>query len=299
MIKRTLMILVLAVFISAPAFGDFIVPESDSVGDDTANVFHGPVDTMVMGHVNYAGVAINDSSDFTDLWAYGWEYYGAEFFAGSAGLPRPDYTCFDFGGYESILTVAGNASTYEWQIVLQVKPKTDLDLTIRDCVLEYAGSTIWGDAGQTGFYRDNAGVLWPIPGANPSITVVALPGPYAHAYPAFDESLAKLAARLGPIGMVMDAKMHPTLEPTSMISKLYTSKGLWEEALVLTLPEDNKVNLAGQPLVPLKQGDMINVEISIPSYSGTNIRYSSDSVEVKYCGYEEQYILRSDLREIY
>ncbi len=285
MIKRTLMIFVIALFISAPAFGDGIVPESDCVGLDTANVFHGPVDAMVMAYVNLHGNTINNFSDFTGLEDSGL----SEFFDGNGSTPRPDATCFNFKEYESVLVDAGNEGNYTWQIVLQVKPKTDLDLTIRDCVLEYAGTTIWGDAGQTGFYRDGSGVLWPIPGANPSITVVALPGPYSHSYPF-------LPGTSDP-GMIMDAKRHPTLTVVPVNKQLYTSKGLWAEAIVLELPDYNQTNASGQPEVPLKQGDMINVSIDIPYYNGTDIRYSSDSVEVQYCGYEALYVMSSDFDE--
>ena len=265
MIKKTLMILVLAVFISAPAFAVGMLPESDCVGNDTENIFHGPVDHMVMDH----NAIINNDSDFTTLMDCSGGTYG-EFFEGTGGYASPD-TCFD--GYDSILTDARNGSTYTWQIVLQMKPKTDLDLLIRDCVLEFAGSSIWGDASQTGFTRTRSGKLKRTRGANPSISVVALPGPLAHVgFPA--------------AGMIMDAKKHPTLKRIALDGQLYTSKGLWTEAIVMDFPDYDKTNTSGQALVPLKQADMINVTITVPSANKTDVRYGADNVEIQYVGYE-------------
>jgi hypothetical protein len=276
MIKKTLMILVLAVFISAPAFGVGLVPESDCVGLDPDNIFHGPVDDSVM-----ANNAINNDSDFTALMDCTEDAYG-EYFAGTGSFPSTD-TCFD--DYQSILTSARNTSVYTWKIVLQMKPKTDLDLTIRDCVLEWRGDTIWKNASQTGSFRDRSGALIQVQGANPSIAVVALPGPLAEA--GF------------PVPMIMDAKKHPSLDLISLDEVLYTSKGLWAEAIVLDFPDFDKTNLEGQALVPLKQGDMINVRISIPRSNSTDIRYGEDNVEIQYVGYEVETVTATQVANFY
>jgi hypothetical protein len=272
--KTIMLVIVMGMFVSAAWAGN--IPEYDAVGCDNCNVF-------AMGNFlqfqqvvwkNYGPDGpINFYSDFYD-----------EYFRQTAGQLFPD-PCFGCsreveGMYlqvESALTDAWNEAVYEWQIVLQMKPESDINLNIYDCVLKHNSFTPWGDfpyieagAEQTGRYRADWGQLFFVPSANPLVTVTAYPGPYAT--PGFSEP------------MILDARTLPTLELTPMDGKLYTSKALWDEDIVLALPQTGVPNMSSQMGYNLKQGDKIKVTIEIPYNNTADIRYGPDNVILKYIG---------------
>jgi hypothetical protein len=139
--------------------------------------------------------------------------------------------------------------------------------------LKHNESDIWTQAQQTGRY-----LVWgqPIfdPTANPTITVKAINGPY-NSFTTF----------------FMDGRKLPGLDTVAMKDKLYTSKALFDEGIVLVMPRTGDVNQSGQMMKALKQGDMIKVRIKIPVTNPCDIRYGQGSVILKYIGVVGNYML--------
>jgi hypothetical protein len=270
MIKRILLLLIAALLISAPALGGR--PEFDAVGDDSANVFNDAVDQyLVTSSFDGLGNEIEHFSDFTQFTT---SFGPAEFFRTQSGGLYPD-PCFYYvtgahAPYLSALTTTYDSGLYEWRIVLQMKPQSDINLKIIDCVMKTGQTDISSSADQTGRYRQPWGQLVFLPSANPSITVTALPGPFAT--PGF----------ITPI--TMDARVMPGLVPVALNNALYTSMGLWGETIPLALPATGRINDSGQSVYNLKQGDMIDVLIVIPFNNTVDVRYGSDNVVLKYVG---------------
>jgi len=261
MIKKTLMILLAAAFIAAPAYAGN-VPEFDTVGCDATNYFNDDVRAMVaVVNTNSLGVNLNSNSVFPydDILDRG-EYYDTN--AGDDSLDA----CFP--EYISNLIDCGNGAVYEWQIVLQLKPKTDLDLSIRDCVLECYETEIFGNAGQTGRFKTFFGDILFLCSNNPSLTVTAKSGPKSD----FAD-------------FTMDARLHPTLGLVALDDVLYTSKALWSEGIVLALPLNGENSSSGVMYnFNLREGDQINVKINVPITNSTEVRYGSDNVAIEYVG---------------
>ncbi|MDY6953579.1 MAG: hypothetical protein SWE60_18880, partial [Thermodesulfobacteriota bacterium] len=237
-------------------------PEFDAVGCDATNYFAAQ-DTIkqlvVENGLDSFGTRINLHSDF--------EPYGDESFTSSGGQPLPD-PCFP--GYMSALTDVWNEGIYQWDIVLQMKPESDIDLNIVDCVMKRNGADVWSGAEQTGRYRAAWGELFFVPTGNPRLTVEASPGPYPT--PGFD----------GPF--YLDARTHPGLTPEPLVDAPYTSKAFWEEGIIVALPETGTTNGAGQMVYNLKQGDIISVQVAVPAWNTVDVRYGRDSVILKYVG---------------
>jgi hypothetical protein len=290
MIKRILLVLMAVALISAPAFAGNR-PEFDAVGQDAANVF---VDQFLgyVANINIDGYG-NDIdfalSDFTKIAGplFNPTFSGAitgpafaEFFVTSAGQLYPD-PCFSFLGandlgisthvpYLSALTTVYNQGSYRWRIVLQLKPESDLNINIRDCVFKENQTDLRYYADQTGYYRQPWGQLVFLPSANPSIYVYAIPGPYA------------TAGFTAPV--ILDARTMPGLTPVALFNALYTTKALFDEGLVAALPFTGATNTSGQLVYDLHQGDMIDVTITIPFNNTVDVRYGADNVFVKYIG---------------
>lgn len=269
--KKLLFLLLALAFITAPAIAGNR-PEFDAVGDDSTNFFNDKI-TDYIAAVAFDGFGVNlaANSSFTvppfgDT--VGTVFTPWEFFKTQAGVLAPD-PCFWFT-YLSALTDAYNEGVYEWQIVLQMKPETDLDVQITDCVLKHNVFDLLMAADQTGRYRAPWGQLIFVPSANPSITVKALPGKYAT--PGFT----------APV--ILDARTLPGLTPVALNGVLYTSKAVWAESLPIVLPATGTVNASGQPVFNLKQGDKINVKVTIPFNNTVDVRYGKDNVVVKYVG---------------
>lgn len=254
-----------ALLLTTSAFAGNI-PEFDAVGDDSANYF------AVGNSVQYGQVIANNIGPMGALELASYFPYNpltgyGERFINTAGMSFPD-PCFP--GYVSALIDVWNEAVYEWDIVLQMKPESDINLNIYDCVLKHNEFNVWQGAEQTGRYRAPWGQLFFIPSANPTVSVVAAPGP--NATPGF----------VAPF--VLDARTLPGLVSVPLSQALYTSKALWEEGIVMVLPETGLVNTMGQPVFNLKQGDQIRCTIQVPGNNTADIRYGKDNVILKYIG---------------
>jgi len=281
--KKVMLILLAVMFVASTAWAGNI-PEFDAVGCDTQNVFartniaqYGQVAQWNWGPLG----PINDYSDFTTRTPFGWTY---EYFRQTAGQLFAD-PCFGCFGLLSALTDSYNESVYEWYIYLQMKPESDLNINIYDCVLKHneqwpMGPGIWGAAEQTGRYRADWGQLIFVLGGNPSIYVEAYPGQYAT--PNFTAPF------------IMDARTLPGLDIVALDGVLYTSKALWSEGIVAVMPETGVTNASGQTMYALKHGDRIYVKITIPQFNTADIRYGADSVIVKYIGIVGNYYYNLD-----
>ena len=254
MLKKALLVMVAVAFLCVPALaGDR--PEFDCVGDDSANFFNDAVKALV--------VANNP-----------WNLASA--FPNEGFIPPVQLTAdLCFPGYLSAYTQWHRPARYTYFIVLQMDPQTDLDINIRDCVSKHNSTTIFGEgpfdgAEQTGRTWDWLGNPIFDPGANPQITAIAIPGPNA----AF--------GFVAPFDLVNRTQGGLFLLPFRNL--LYTSKALWEEGLVARMPEWMVPNLSGQTEYPLSAGDVIRVDIDMPSTSTTDVRYGSDNVCIKYVG---------------
>lgn len=235
------------------------IPEFDAVGDDSINYF------AVGNSVQYGQVIENNIGPLGPLELF--SDFPEETFTNTAGMLFPD-PCFP--GYSSALVDVWNEAIYEWNIVLQMKPESDINLNIYDCVLKHNEFNIWEGAEQTGRYRAPWGQLFFTPSANPSVTVTASPGP--NATPGFVQPF------------YLDARTLPGLQTVPMLDALYTSKALWEEGIVMVLPETGLVNAMGESVYNLKQGDQIRCTITIPGNNTADIRYGQDNVILKYIG---------------
>ena len=266
--KKLMVILASVVLMSATAWAGNI-PEFDVVGCDNQNVF------AVGNYIQYGQVIDNNSGpngyinlygDFTNKSKYTKNF---EDFTQTAGQLFPDY-CFGQFGLNSALTDAYNEAIYTWWITLQMKPESDINLNIYDCVLKHNEFTLWGGAEQTGRYRADWGQLFFIPTANPKVTAVAQPGPFAT--PGFASDFT------------LDARLLPGLSPVALKDALYTSKAHWSEGIIMVLPETGKANASGQTVYNLKQGDRIKVTVQIPPNNTADVRYGKDNVILKYIG---------------
>jgi hypothetical protein len=271
MLKKLALISLAMVFMTVPVLAGNI-PEFDAVGNDSANFFNDFIKDVVV-----ANNPINNDSDFSDV---PFDGRFAEYFATSAAALRLD-PCFGFNGYLSSKAGPWFENYYEWRIVLQMAPETDLDLNIRDCVLKENQTNIWFYAQQTGRYRNTNGKLVFVKRANPRMTVMATSG----------------FKNIVPQGQsfYMDARLMPTLNLKCFDDLLYTSKALWEESLVLAMPEPGGFNQCGQPVFPLREGDLITTRVTVPFNNPVDIWYGPDNVSIKYVGIIGLELVRGDL----
>lgn len=279
-------ILAIASMLALPAWAGNI-PEFDAVYCDADNLF---AKTNLTQHfqVIHRNVGpfgpINFYSIFPLQYINTGFLWGEQFVTNAGQLfPDPcfDYLgmpCFEGEGYYSALTDAWNEGEYEWWIILQMKPESDINLNIKDCVLKHNEFDPYGIPGfpetasaeQTGRYRAPWGQLMFVPSANPSISAAAYPGPYAT--PGFTEPFS------------MDARRLPGLRLVSLDNVLYTSKAIWEEGIVMALPATGESNVAGDTTFNLKQGDQIRVKVTVPFNNTVDLRYGKDNVMLKYIG---------------
>jgi hypothetical protein len=269
-IKKILVLIVAVAFMCTPAFAGE-QPEFDNVGCDATAFFNDAVKELVC-ELNTLpdGTALNKYSDFTDDadpkdTPNMKEYFEGPGIPGIAGDP-----CFKDGGstgYDGIKVSAGNGGTFKWKIVLQKKPETDLNINIRDCVVKMNSSTMFGEnpfegAFQTGWMLYPWGELAFDASRNPRVTVDALPGPF-NSFSQFN----------------VWARTLPGLAQVPLFDAKYTSKGPWEEGIVVVKP------VTGNPgQTTLLQGDMILVTITLPATNTADVYYGADSVTVKYIG---------------
>jgi hypothetical protein len=265
-----------AVFMIAGSAWAGNTPEFDAVGCDNQNVFASNNNVQFQGSIFNNGDPgtgpVNLWSDFRGLWTP--DYLNGpsvymEYFDQTAGQLFRD-PCFGEFGLFSALTDAWNEAIYEWSIVLQMKPESDINVNIYDCVLKHNEFDPYGGAEQTGRYRASWGQLMFVPSANPIMSVTAYPGEYAT--PGFETPFT------------LDARTLPGLQTCAMKDKLYTSKALWEEGIVCVLPETGSNNSLGETVYNLKHGDRIKVKVQVPYNNTADIRYGEDSVILKYIG---------------
>lgn len=283
-IRRILAIVAALVMVSTVTWAGNI-PEFDAVDCDAKNIFaysnlsqFWPV--IIHNQFPFDGgwAPLNFFSDFTDKVKFPLNY---EKFENTAGQPYPD-PCFStfymesgnsrffFKDYLSALTDAYNEAVYTWWITLQMKPESDINLNIYDCVLKHNEFCVWDSAEQTGRYRADWGQLFFVPTANPSVTAIATPGPFAT--PGF----------VTPF--ILDHRTQPRLRIGATKNVLYSSKANWSEGILLVLPETGTTNTSGETVYNLKQGDRIQVTITIPPNNTADIRYGQDNVILKYIG---------------
>jgi hypothetical protein len=266
MLKKTLLIVVAVAFMCVPALAGER-PEFDAVGDDAAIYFTDVSKNLVIQNNPW-----NFDSDFSALG--GDPPY--EFWSGPGGLD-PDI-CFP--GYESKFVAAGFAGglDFGWKIVLQMRPDTDLDVNIIDCVVKPDSETAFGTnpnegAHQTGRYLLMGFLPFFDVTMNPIIRARALSGPNA----AGNWDWFYLTARTHPLlrNVVLDGART-----------YFTSKGIWDESVVVRLPEP-MVPVDGHPGMSesaLVQGDMVEIEFQMPAQNPVDIRYGQYSVFIKYVG---------------
>ena len=287
---QILVIICVALALAAPVWAGNR-PEYDAVGCDYCNGFAA---TSLKYYVVNGFNLTNFYSDFTRtnadrytsnepypykrVFEQGGLFYDSiydEWFYTQAAQLKFD-TCYggvrdcNTGYIASALTDAYNIGIYEWQIVLQMKPETDLNINIFDCVTKHNTFNIRDYAEQTGRYRADWGQLFFVQSANPSITALAYPGQFAT--PGFVS------------GLILDARAMPTLGLVALNQALYTSKAHWEEGLVVKLPQNGDVSTSGQTEYNLKQGDKIFVRVDVPFNNSVDIRYGPSNVIVKYVG---------------
>jgi hypothetical protein len=239
-------------------------PEFDLVGTDSHICFEDyRTNQIVEFSTDSEGKRINDFSNFP-----------SEHFQSPAGPLLPD-PCFSQGSdpYLSALAPAWTETSYAWQIVLQMKPAGDIHLDLVGCVLKQGEVDAWKAAEQTGRYRLpwGGGEVFFVWSANPSLTVLALPGPYATAgFPAE--------------GFYLDARRVPGLDLDTLVETAFTSQALVEEGIVIALPKTGATNAYGQTTYELKQGDRIRVEVGVPGNNLVDIRYGSHNAILRYIG---------------
>jgi len=242
------------------------IPEFDAVCNDEENYF------AISNSAQYGQVIVNNVGpsgplNLRSCWVRTAGQLAYEEFTTTAGELYDDPV---FPGMLSALTDVYNEGTYHWNIVLQMKPESDLNINIYDSVLKHNEFSPWGYAEQTGRYRAPWGQLMFIPSANPQITVQAIPGKYAT--PGFTSPVT------------LDARTIPGLGKVTLDDAVYTSKCLWTDDIVVVMPETGTTNTVNQRMYNLKQGDMISVDIYVPGNNTADIRYGADSITVKYIG---------------
>lgn len=243
--------------IATAIYGYAARPEFDAVGDDSVNYFNNMVTRKVVEEARDGfGNRINEFSSFSN-----------EYFHNTAGQFYPDW-CFE--EYVSSLIDPWSEAVFKWQIVLQIKPQSDIDLEINHCVTDGSDYTVWSAASQTGRYCTPWGLFLSIPSANPSIAVIAFPGPYAT--PGF----------VNPFHL--DAKVIPGLNLFSLADTLFPGKALWCENLLISLPATGHLNSIGETCYVLKSGDYLEITITVPYNNTAYMRYGQDNVLLKYIG---------------
>jgi hypothetical protein len=230
-------------------------PEYDAVGCDINNFFSQR--TVYYEVVNQGpNGALEAASAFPQ-----------EGFSTNAGQLKAS-PCY---GIPAALTDVWNEGTYDWWIVLQMKPEADINLNIYDCVLKHNEMCIYDSADQTGRYRMPWGELMFNAAWNPLVYAVAYPGPFA------------TTAFTSPI--ILDARTMPGLVSVPLDGVAFTSKAHWPEGIVIAAPKTGLTNGSGQMEYNLKQGDIIHVTVEIPPDTNTvDVWYGPENVILKYIG---------------
>ena len=240
-------------------------PEYDAVGDDSANFFQDQMTGMINDFSRDSqNNRINFDSDFTPQ----------ESFSTDAASLVPD-PCFANGSGtpQAALTTAFQNANYTWEVVLQMQPAADIFLQANACVLDSTKEDILTDGRQTGLYR----TPWDpdqqvfLKGANPQITVKALPGPNAvQGFPS--------------TGFLMDARKLPGLEMVSLFESPLALQAFINQGVLMAKPKQGASNSAGETMYELMPGDRIQVTISIPANSTADIWLGPENIIIRYLG---------------
>ncbi|MCP4625545.1 MAG: hypothetical protein GY850_18825 [bacterium] len=239
-------------------------PEIDLAGDDSQYFFRDEwISQIILKGKDAFGKSINDFSAFQ-----------SERFSTNAGQSSVD-SCYSLPSrpYLSMLTPTWTEADYEWEIVLQMKPSTDLVLKLHGCVLKTGADDVWTAGYQSGFYTlpwaPNQPVF--VSTVNPRLSVRALPGPMAkESFPA--------------AGFILDTRRHAGLQVAPLADSLITIQTLAGESIVIALPTEGDVNASGQTMYALSPGDRIKVQIHIPDNTPSDVRFGADSAMVQYIG---------------
>ncbi|MCP4114919.1 MAG: hypothetical protein GY737_05835 [Desulfobacteraceae bacterium] len=267
---RPLIVVLLFVVTGSQAYGGGR-PEFDAVGNDSLNYFNDAVTALVLTANPW-----NTKSDFT-----GNPFPGMEYFNPPVQLTGD--LCHD--GYRSAYTQWRRPARYEWRIVLQMDPQSDLDISIKQCVVKHSSTTVfgkdpWEGGDQTGRYQLTDGTSVFIPGANPSITVEANPGP--NAVLGFTSPFILTCRSQGGINDLPLARLP------------YTGTGIWNRSLVARMPEHQRAAPNQGVEYPLSAGDTIRITIDIPFLNSVDIRYGRDNVTLRYLGVNNTIFTDSD-----
>jgi hypothetical protein len=164
-------------------------PEYDAVGKDSSNFFNGFLqDRITANALDVDNRKINDFSDFAE-----------ESFSNNAGNLSED-PCFSNSSL-SLLSApvpSWTEAEFTYEIVLQMKPNSDILASFHACVLESGYLDVMNNARQTGLYRLpwNPQQTMFVVNSNPKISIKALPGPFA--LEEFPENGFYLDARMLP-----------------------------------------------------------------------------------------------------
>nr|WP_320014147.1 hypothetical protein [uncultured Desulfobacter sp.] len=278
MIKEALLIMITMAFLSASAIAG-TRPEFDIVGDDQDSIFNCLSENLVLSNN-----PINADSDFTSVMDIYMELdplgqvISIEVAKESFKAPAQLTSDLCFPGYYSALTTPGKAATYVYRIVLQMDPKSDLDIEIQDCVYRPSSETIFGSTAKTGAFQTGRAVNFLYdnffyPGRTPSVTVKAIPGQFASSQ--FTKPFYFMH------------KTQGNFIPLPFVGLLYTSKGIWKENLLARMPIWQGQGACGTVEYPLSAGDIIEVTIDIPHNGVTDVRYGEKSVGIKYVGEQD------------
>jgi hypothetical protein len=259
-LKRSLIIALLFIVTESQVFCGGR-PEFDAVGNDGLNRFNNALTAPILTANPW-----NTKSDFTEAPFPGMEYF-------TPPVQLTDDICYK--EYRSAYTQWRRPARYEWQIVLQMDPQSDLDINIEQCVVKHSSTTAfgkvpWEGGDQTGRYQLTDGTAVFIQGANPCITVEANPGPNA------------VFGFTSPF--ILTGRTQGSITELPLKRLPYTGTAIWERALVARMPEYMTTAPDGGVEYPLSAGDTIKVTIAIPFLNSVDIRYGQDNVTVRYIG---------------
>ena len=74
------------------------------------------------------------------------------------------------------------------------------------------------------------------------------------------------------------------LRPIPLWDIPFTSKGLWEENLLILVPQTGERDCEGRMMYRLSEGDVIVVKLEVPMISPVDVRYGEDNVILRYVG---------------
>ena len=318
---KVLIILCAVLAMSYPAWAGNL-PEFDAVGQDIywdgyyGNVFasHNPIQfgQAAFYNRNSLNEPLNAYSSFKflphPLGGFYEEFSTTTAFGKNYNPPTVYDRCFNFlpfyidnrmtaeqndsfffhGQYESVYVPRGAQQKFTYRITLQMTPESDIDLNIYDCVLKSQGRSPWyspvwaiydAAADQTGRWRLPDGALVFNPMRNPQVTVNAYPG--FNSAPGFSGEIP------------MSVRVQPGLAVVPANQLFYTSKGIWDENLVLKLPVQGEIVSGDTEIMTayaLQAGDVIEVIIDVNALT-VDLYYGEDNVILKYIGLENTGVL--------